>query len=123
MASRLGNGKVRKDQTDHYGRIKEGGGAKVTDFQDSDSVTWDVDEETGKIFAEAEGGISIEDFEDTDSIVFSEVTGEEGKLQADLVRYDITTTDYKLLKVVSCTQTQYNNLTTKDVNTLYVIVG
>lgn len=52
MSSKLGNGKVRKDQTDHYGRIKNGGGgggATVDDFVDSDTIVVSEDTETEKV--------------------------------------------------------------------------
>lgn len=52
MASRLGNGKLRKDQTDHYGRVKRGGGgggATVDDFVDSETIVVSEDTSTGKV--------------------------------------------------------------------------
>lgn len=53
MSSVLGNGKIRKDQTDHYGRIKNGGGgggATIDDFEDSDTVEF-IETADGKVSA------------------------------------------------------------------------
>lgn len=55
MAWRLGNGKLRKDQTDHYGRLKNGGGgggATVDDFTDTDTIIFSKDVETQKVRAD-----------------------------------------------------------------------
>lgn len=52
MASKLGNGKLRKDQTDHYGRIKRGGGgggATVDDFVDTSTIKVSEDTQSGKV--------------------------------------------------------------------------
>lgn len=51
MSSRLGNGKLRKDQTDPYGRLKRGGGggASVDDFVDTSTIIVSEDVTSGKI--------------------------------------------------------------------------
>lgn len=84
MAWRLGNGKLRKDQTDHYGRIKNGGGgggASVEDFVDSTDIKFSLDATTEKIKAVLtdaiksilENALTDEDFDDSDDILLSEV--------------------------------------------------
>lgn len=55
MAWRLGNGKLRKDQTDHYGRLKNGGGgggATADDFADSNTIIFSQDVATQKVRAD-----------------------------------------------------------------------
>lgn len=52
MASKLGNGKVNKKATDHYGNIKGGGGgggATEDDFVDSSTIIVSTDTESGKV--------------------------------------------------------------------------
>ena len=68
-----GNGKVRKDQTDHYGRVKGDGGAKISDFQDSGSILVEQDASTKKIFFELDDSI-LED-STTIKIIRDLVTG------------------------------------------------
>lgn len=52
MAWRQGNGKLRKDQTDLYGRVKESGQISVEDFEESDDIKFSQDASTNKIKAE-----------------------------------------------------------------------
>lgn len=49
MGWRLGNGKLRKDQTDTYGKIRGGSKPLLTDFEDSDSIHYAQSASTSKI--------------------------------------------------------------------------
>ena len=52
MSWRLGNGKLRKDQTDTYGKIRGGAKPLLSDFEDSDSIHFSQSASTSKIKAE-----------------------------------------------------------------------
>ena len=103
MAWKLGNGKLAKDQTNHYGEVLGGGG----------------------------GGITIDDFVDSDNIEFSAPS--TGKVSADLsddAKTDLITQAWydkdgerqeNNLTIIKLTLAEYNALTTKDANTLYII--
>ena len=133
MSMKDGNGKLRKDQTDHYGRVLGGGGGGVSpeDFVDTDTIEFSQPEgQPKKIQADLtdavaeilNNAITPAKLEDTDSVQIAR-DSETGKTSAHVVRYDASSADKELLKFYKCTQAQYDAIATKDVDTLYIVVG
>lgn len=84
MSQRNGYDRVRTDQVDHYGRIKGEGGAKITDFEASETITPDLNSETGKIFFDLDVKTDIVSVPATD-ISFSSVQFTYANLSMDII--------------------------------------
>ena len=71
------DGKVRKDQTDSYGRVKKEGPISLSNFEDSDDIHFSQSAESSKISAELQeavkqiinNALSVNDFDSSEEIV------------------------------------------------------